>query len=197
MMFEVYIDNKLTIKMKYTKHKGKLKSERQPHTKQYIKRRQQYIKQHIKYYFDAIKKYADFTSRTGRIQYWSFIVVSIFFSYTLQILDTYLFSGGTANIIHIRSGHLSFLYNIFIFLPSISATVRRLHDIGRSGWWYLFFIVTTAASFWLMLVSMKKTFAVITFGIILLLLVVWFIIWLARPSQQGSNRYGKMPDKGF
>jgi uncharacterized membrane protein YhaH (DUF805 family) len=74
---------------------------------------------------DAIQvcftKYADFTGRATRSEYWWFVL--------------FLFLGNLAT--GAISPVVSFLFVIGTLLPTIAAATRRLHDTGRSGWWQL------------------------------------------------------------
>ncbi len=81
----------------------------------------------------AFKKYVTFSGRASRSEYWWFVLF-----YTLLL--------GLAFYIDMSSGDgFSGLWvNIVTYgllLPSITISVRRLHDINMSGWWYLVFLV--------------------------------------------------------
>lgn len=69
----------------------------------------------------CFSKYADFSGRAERSEYWWFFLFII------------LVSLGTSMI----SNVLSALFSLGILLPSIAAATRRLHDTNRSGWWQL------------------------------------------------------------
>jgi uncharacterized membrane protein YhaH (DUF805 family) len=86
----------------------------------------------MKYYIDAVKKYADFSGRTSRKEYWSFILLHFLFSFLVYFLLFTFF--GLSSIPY----YIVLLYNFFMLLPILSATVRRLHDTGRSGASYFF-----------------------------------------------------------
>ncbi len=85
------------------------------------------------WYFRGIKKYAVFDGRARRKAYWFFIlfnnILSFLFGYMLT--DPFKAPG---------FGLASFLPTIFILgmlLPGLAVAVRRMHDVGRSGWWLL------------------------------------------------------------
>lgn len=80
----------------------------------------------MEYFIDAFKKYADFSGRATRTQYWMFILIFTIIYIALAIIDFYL---GTLV--------LAFVFNLVLFIPSISIAARRLHDMSRSGWWQL------------------------------------------------------------
>lgn len=86
------------------------------------------------------QKYADFNGRASRSEYWWFVLL-----YFIVLLAASILSGG---VIDPSTGEISmigviiFLLVIVIFLvPSIAVSVRRLHDIDKSGWWYLINLV--------------------------------------------------------
>ena len=82
----------------------------------------------MEWYLDVLRKYADFSGRARRKEYWMFTLISMVISMGISIL---------ANTI---SGYLSFLSVIFslgILVPSIAVGVRRMHDVGKSGWFLL------------------------------------------------------------
>lgn len=85
----------------------------------------------IDWYFIALKKYATFQGRARRKEYWYFLLFSFVINVVLIMIDGAM---GTLDE-DTGMGLLSSIYSIGIFLPSISAAVRRLHDTNHSGWW--------------------------------------------------------------
>jgi uncharacterized membrane protein YhaH (DUF805 family) len=82
-------------------------------------------------------KYADFKGRSTFVEYWTF------FLYNVVIMIIVAITAGLY-----RAPVLVPAYQVVIFLPWVSAGVRRLHDTGRSGWWlilplYNFYLLTT------------------------------------------------------
>lgn len=84
------------------------------------------------------------------------------------------------------------VFCLVILLPSIAVAVRRLHDIGRSGWWYLFFVVITSLPQLAIILNRSKV-AVIILSCIALVALVCYIIWLCKDSQAGENKWGPNP----
>jgi uncharacterized membrane protein YhaH (DUF805 family) len=82
----------------------------------------------MKWYFEAWKKYAVFSGRTGRQEYWYFVLFNILAYVLLSLI---------AGIAGKMGASLLGLYAIAAFLPGLAASVRRLHDANHSGWWLL------------------------------------------------------------
>lgn len=80
----------------------------------------------MKYYLDVLKKYADFNGRARRKEYWMFVLFNMIFTYTLLFIDIYL-----------QIGVLNVIYSLALLIPSIAVAVRRMHDVGKSGWYIL------------------------------------------------------------
>ncbi len=80
----------------------------------------------MNWYLDVlVKKYAVFDGRAGREEYWHFTLINIIFSLALYAGFNEVWA----------------IYALVVLIPSIAVTVRRLHDIDRSGWWFLMVIV--------------------------------------------------------
>jgi uncharacterized membrane protein YhaH (DUF805 family) len=73
----------------------------------------------------CLTKYADFTGRATRSEYWWFVLFIV------------LVSAATSLVSHALSG----LFSLATLLPSLAAAARRLHDTNRSGWWQLICLV--------------------------------------------------------
>ena len=84
---------------------------------------------------DAVKtcfvKYVGFDGRAPRSEYWYFVL----FTSLLTSLSGYLDS--EYGLTFVEQGITSGIINLLIFLPTVAVGVRRLHDIGKSGWWVL------------------------------------------------------------
>ena len=80
----------------------------------------------MEYYIGAWKKFADFTDRARRKEFWMFYLFHIIISIVLAVVDATL---GT--------GFIGTIYGLAAILPSLAIGARRLHDTGRSGWWQL------------------------------------------------------------
>ena len=90
----------------------------------------------MNWYMAVIRKYAEFNGRARRQEYWMFFLMNFLIVVLIGIL------GGIVSALLGKLGGLissvfSSLYAIFIFIPGIAVTVRRLHDTNKSGWWIL------------------------------------------------------------
>ena len=108
----------------------------------------------MNWFLIALKKYAVFNGRASRSEYWYFTLFYIIILIALVLLDTVI---GTAGI-------LSGIAMLGFFIPSLAVTIRRLHDIDKSGWWILISIVPIV-------------------GLIL-------FIFLVKKGTDGDNRFG-------
>ena len=85
---------------------------------------------------DAVKtcfsKYADFTGRAGRSEFWWWVLFTFLLGIVASIIDAVLGTRSSSG-----TGLVESLANLAVLLPSIAVGARRLHDTGRSGWWQL------------------------------------------------------------
>ncbi|HEY8985897.1 MAG TPA: DUF805 domain-containing protein, partial [Streptomyces sp.] len=87
----------------------------------------------MQWYLDVLKKYAVFSGRARRQEYWMFALFNIVISIVLSIIGSVL-----------DLGILSIIYSLAVLLPSLGVSVRRLHDTGKSGWWILIALIPLA-----------------------------------------------------
>ena len=86
----------------------------------------------MQWYIGALKKYATFSGRARRKEYWMFFLFNFIISFGLGFID-----GVAGTTLDGGVGIISTLYSLAVFLPGIAVAVRRLHDTGRSGWMML------------------------------------------------------------
>ena len=91
---------------------------------------------------DGFARYVDFKTRSTRSQFWWWALWSILLGLATSMLDVMLGMGDV--------GPLNSLLSLAMFLPSLAVAVRRLHDIGRTGWWYLMIFVPLVG--WIVLI---------------------------------------------
>lgn len=118
----------------------------------------------MEWYLEVLRKYAVFSGRARRKEYWFFALFNMLAMLLLSFID------GMIGLYSMESGMglLSGIYTLAILIPSIAVTVRRLHDTSRSGWWILIALIPLIGA------------------VVLLVLTV-------LDSKPGSNQYGPDP----
>ena len=101
----------------------------------------------------ALKKYATFGGRAQRSEYWYFFLFYLLIFIALAIADSLLGSFNKSQ----GYGLLSGLFCLAMAIPSLAVGVRRLHDIGRSGWWLLISLVPFIGAIVLLLYSVRDS----------------------------------------
>lgn len=142
----------------------------------------------------VFENYANFNGRARRSEYWYFILFNALFSFALTILDNLLgLQFGTAD-----SGVLNTIYSLAVFIPSLAVSVRRLHDIGKSGWLLLIAygsIIFLAAL--LLLGSFMNAFDsspfIIIFALLIIAVAIWLLILFCTEGDDFTNKYGPNP----
>lgn len=86
----------------------------------------------MKTFIGPLKKYATFSGRASRKEFWGFFGWSLLIGLALGFLEGFL---GIAP--EFEGSLFSIVLTITLLLPWTALIVRRLHDLGRSGWWYL------------------------------------------------------------
>ncbi|WP_318640281.1 DUF805 domain-containing protein [Flavobacterium ardleyense] len=124
----------------------------------------------MEWYLKVIKQYADFNGRARRKEYWMFILFNMIFSIVAMIVDNVLgitFAG-------IPYGPLYIFYGIAMFIPGLAVSVRRLHDINKSGWMMFVVLIPLAGA-------------------------IWLLVLYCTEGTQGENQYGDNPknEEGF
>ena len=115
----------------------------------------------------CFRKYADFNGRARRSEYWKFML----FTTIIEALSGVIFSTIIPLTVEIGDAEISLayiaVYLIFI-LPKLAVSVRRLHDIGKSGWFYLISLIPVVGQ-------------------------IIFFIWCVKDSEARTNKYGQDP----
>lgn len=83
----------------------------------------------------CFNKYAVFSGRASRSEFWFFVLFGILGGTVAVIIDSMIL-GYPAE----ETGPINLIFSIALLVPSISVTARRLHDINRSGWFQLLWI---------------------------------------------------------
>jgi uncharacterized membrane protein YhaH (DUF805 family) len=118
----------------------------------------------LSWYLEALKKYAVFSGRSRRKEYWYFVLFNIIVAIVLAGIDALL---GTRSS-YAGAGLLSGIYSLAVLIPTLAVTVRRLHDIDRSGWW-------------------------IFINLIPLIGAIVLLVFAVSEGTPGNNRYGPNP----
>lgn len=118
---------------------------------------------------DAVKRaltvnYCNFNGRSSRSEYWWYVLATFIFGMVLGVILNVIF-GSESTIGSIVNGVVS----LALFLPGLGLCVRRLHDIGKSGW-------------------------LVLLGLIPLVGAIILIIWFAKESEMAPNQYGPVPN---
>ena len=118
----------------------------------------------MKWYLKVLKQYADFSGRARRTEYWMFVLFNIIFAIVAMILDNVL---GIA-IQGVGYGPLYGLYALALLIPGLAVAVRRLHDVGKSGWMFLIVLIPLVGP-------------------------IWLLVLFCTDGQQGNNKWGQNP----
>ncbi|MFC0323116.1 DUF805 domain-containing protein [Gallibacterium melopsittaci] len=117
----------------------------------------------MNWYLSVVRKYAVFTGRARRKEFWIFMLLYTISSMILEQIDI------SIGFYHAEyGGVLSGVYGLALFIPSIAVGTRRLHDINRSGWWQLLWFIPIIG--WIIL-----------------------IIFFSLNGTKGNNRFGEDP----
>ncbi len=115
----------------------------------------------MEWYLKVLRQYVDFEGRASRQEFWMFVLFNFLISMVAAFID---------RMLGLRFG-LNQLYSLFVLLPSIAVSVRRLHDIGKSGWMLLLSFIPILG--W-----------------------IWLIVLYATEGEPGDNEFGPDPING-
>lgn len=109
-----------------------------------------------------LRRYAEFQGRSRRKEYWLYTLFVFILSAIAAIIDRSL------NFVDAGGGPVNGVLSLALLCPGIAVSVRRLHDIDRSGWWLLLFLLPIVG--WIVL-----------------------LVWACTDGTTGSNGYGVDP----
>ena len=112
----------------------------------------------------VFENYANFNGRARRSEYWYFALMNLIILIIAAVLDSTL----GFNFSPLPYGYLYALVALATFIPGLAVAVRRLHDVGKSGWFYFIILIPLVGAIWL--------------------LVLFF-----TEGNQGDNQYGSDP----
>ena len=110
----------------------------------------------------AFSNYVNFKDRARRSEYWYFTLFNILVSIATSVIDIFVLGFDAEGFLPLNT-----IFGLATLLPGIAVSVRRLHDIGKSGWWLL--IIFTIIG------------------------IIPLIYWYCQPSTPGPNEYGQQP----
>ena len=116
-----------------------------------------------------LKRYADFSGRSRRKEYWMFFLLNLIVAVVLNILlGGAMLSGGEDGAIGGVGALLIVVYALATFIPGLAVTVRRFHDQDKSGWMVLLALIPLVG------------------GLIML-------VFMCLEGTRGPNRFGNDP----
>jgi len=118
----------------------------------------------MNWYLQVLKKYAEFSGRARRTEYWMFTLFNFIFMIVAIIIDNIV---GTA-IDEYGYGLFYFLYAMAVLIPGLAVGVRRLHVVGKSGWMMLIAFIPIVGA-------------------------IWLLVLMFTDSNFGDNQYGPNP----
>jgi len=113
----------------------------------------------MNYYLTVLRQWKEFDGRSERKEYWIFLLINFAITMALTIVEQSIFN---------ENGFISSLYGLFVLIPGIAVAIRRLHDIGKSGWMQLVMFIPLIG--W-----------------------IWFLVLMAKEGDPGRNQYGESP----
>ena len=112
----------------------------------------------------VLTNWNNFSGRACRSEFWYFVLATFLVSIIISIIEI---ATGMVDIESAEMGILSIIFTLFIFVPSISVTARRLQDRGWSGWWQLLYLTIVG----------------------ILIIIVLNIL----PAKEDENKWGRNP----
>jgi len=109
----------------------------------------------------GFQNYVHFSSRAVRSEYWYWALFATVTAIVAALLDRALFSRSGASPIYAIVG-------LALFLPGLAVSVRRLHDLDRSGWWFFLLFIPLIGA-------------------------IWILVWFCTRGTVGPNRFGPDP----
>lgn len=91
----------------------------------------------MEWYLTVLKRYAQFSGRARRKEFWMFVLFNTIISIILSIIDRLIgtdYNNGS-------SGILQSIYSLAVLVPSLAVGARRLHDTGRTAWLLLLYLI--------------------------------------------------------
>lgn len=138
-----------------------------------------------------LRRYFELSGRSRRKEYLLFTLFIILASIVTGVIDVILGYDGE------EGGPIGLLTSLALLIPSTTVSVRRLHDIGKSGWWVaapFALIIPVAFAVLVEGANAQNPSAILIFSVIALLCyaIVW-LVWTCSDGEAGENRFGENP----
>ena len=111
----------------------------------------------MNWYLKVLGQYSDFNGRARRKEYWMFTFLNMIFAFGSVLIDSM-----------IGNPIFYIIYVLAMFIPGLAVSVRRLHDVGKSGWMILITLVPLIGA-------------------------IWLIVLMVTDSNPAENQYGPNP----
>ena len=134
------------------------------------------------------QRLTDFSGRSRRTEFWLFWLVALILQMITSYIDT---ATGQPNLLG-GMGPVTLVATLILLTPAATVGIRRLHDIGRSGWWMLLFGLPYLG--WL--VSIETGSQSVITSLALLLGSVILLVLLVQPGTPAENAFGPDPKSG-
>ena len=122
----------------------------------------------MNWYLKCFKQYSDFSGRARRTEFWMFNLFTLIVLFICIFCDVFLGFESFYNDPEFVKGPITSIYFLFSLLPGLSVIVRRLHDVGKSGWFYFLALIPIIGP-------------------------IWLFVLLVTDSQPGENKWGTNP----
>ena len=126
----------------------------------------------MNYYLHVLQNFNNFSGRARRKEYWMYTLIYMPILFLAMFADNALGTTFQMDVmgqsIDIGYGWIYVIVALLHFLPSLSVVVRRLHDVGKSGWFYLIILIP-------------------------LIGIIWMLVLLVSNGNVGENKYGADP----
>lgn len=123
----------------------------------------------MNWYLKVLKQYTDFSGRARRKEYWMYTLFNLIFAIVALMVDLLLGTSFEMNGMNILGyGYIYMLYNLFVIIPGLAVSVRRLHDVGKSGWFLLIAFIPLIGA-------------------------IWLLVLYVTDSDSGNNKWGSNP----
>ena len=141
-----------------------------------------------------VEKYADFSGRAPRAEYWWYALGLIIVFIILSVVESIV---GLKGMVFGIYGPLTILLWAATIVPGLAVGVRRLHDTNRSAWWLLLLVPYAISAVLAMRAVASGSLVGLgsagVLGLIGLLCAIALLVFMVLPSTPGDNNYGANP----